>query len=71
MITYFQNPGWPEASRDRIICTLTVELQPDVTQVLLNFILFEVSFGAFGKHIFVLENRLTFLHTEAESTDRW
>lgn len=49
MTTYFQNPGWPEASRDRIICTLTIELQPDVTQIVLNFILFEVSFAAIGK----------------------
>lgn len=42
MTTYFQNPSWPEASRDRIICTLTVELQPDVTQILLDLVLFEV-----------------------------
>lgn len=42
MISYFQNPGWPEASQDRIVCTLTVELQPDVLQILIEFLLFEV-----------------------------
>lgn len=42
LTSYFQNPGWPAASEDRLICTLTIELQPDVTQVLLDFILFEV-----------------------------
>lgn len=44
MTSYFQNPGWPEASQDRIVCTLTVELQPDVLQVLIEFLLFEVCF---------------------------
>lgn len=39
---YFQNPGWPEASVDRLICTLTVELQENVAQVRLDFITFEV-----------------------------
>lgn len=41
--SYFQNPGWPEASPDRIICTLTLELQSDAVQVLLDFVTFEVS----------------------------
>lgn len=41
--SYFQNPGWPEASPDRIICTLTLNLQIDAVQVLLNFVTFEVS----------------------------
>lgn len=41
--SYFQNPGWPEASQDRLICTLTVELQEDVAQIRLDFISFEVS----------------------------
>lgn len=41
--SYFQNPGWPEASSDRIICTLTVDLQNDAVQVLLDFVTFEVS----------------------------
>lgn len=40
--SYFQNPGWPDANQDRIICTLTVDIQPDVSQVRLDFILFEV-----------------------------
>lgn len=39
---YFQNPGWPDASVDRLICTLTVELQENVSQVRLDFINFEV-----------------------------
>lgn len=39
---YFQNPGWPEASQDRLICTLTVDLQEDVAQVRLDFVTFEV-----------------------------
>lgn len=42
MTSYFQNPGWPEASQDRIVCTLTIELQPDVLQVLIEFLFFEV-----------------------------
>lgn len=41
--TYFQNPGWPDASVDRLICTLTVELQEDVAQLRLDFVKFEVS----------------------------
>lgn len=70
MTTYFQNSGWPEASRDRIICTLTVELQPDVTQILLDFILFEVSFSA----ILIFEQRkcvilIGSMPIEVESTD--
>ncbi|XP_031617542.1 uncharacterized protein LOC116337263 [Contarinia nasturtii] len=40
--SYFQNPGWPEASVDRLICTVTVELQEDVQQVRLDFLLFEL-----------------------------
>lgn len=39
---YFQNPGWPQASQDRLICTLTVELQEDVAQMRLDFVTFEV-----------------------------
>lgn len=39
---YFQNPGWPQASQDRLICTLTVELQDDVAQMRLDFVTFEV-----------------------------
>lgn len=42
MISYFQSPNWPEASKDRIICTLTVELQPDVMQVRVDFLTMEV-----------------------------
>lgn len=41
--SYFQNPGWPDASVDRLICTLSVDLQEDVAQVRLDFITFEVS----------------------------
>lgn len=40
--SYFQNPGWPEASQDRLICTVTIELQEDVAQVRLDFVSFEV-----------------------------
>lgn len=50
--SYFQNPGWPEASQDRLICTLTLELQEGVSQVRLDFILLEVSEkidNSFGK----------------------
>lgn len=42
MELYFQNPGWPQASQDRLICTLTVELQENVAQVRLDFVTFEV-----------------------------
>lgn len=42
MDAYFQNPGWPDASQDRLICTLTVQLQDDVAQVRLDFVTFEV-----------------------------
>lgn len=45
--SYFQNPNWPDASVDRLICTLTVDLQEDVAQVRLDFISFEV--GAMKK----------------------
>lgn len=41
--SYFQNPNWPEASQDRIICTLTVELQSNVVQILIEFLTFEVN----------------------------
>ncbi|XP_055299975.1 uncharacterized protein LOC129567288 [Sitodiplosis mosellana] len=40
--SYFQNPGWPEASQDRLICTLTIELQENVQQVRLDMILLEL-----------------------------
>lgn len=43
MVSYFQSPNWPEASKDRIVCTLTLDLQPDVLQVLVEFLTFEVS----------------------------
>lgn len=42
MTSYFQNPGWPAASQERLICTLTVEIQPGVQQVQLDFVSFEV-----------------------------
>lgn len=42
MISYFQSPDWPEASKERIICTLTVNLQPDVMQVKIDFLTMEV-----------------------------
>lgn len=40
--SYFQNPSYPEASQDRLICTVTIDLQQDVQQIRLDFILFEV-----------------------------
>lgn len=43
MTSYFQNPGWPGASQERLICTLTVEIQPGVEQIQLDFVSFEVS----------------------------
>lgn len=47
MTSYFQNPGWPSASQDRLICTLTVDLQANVKQVLLDFVSFEVRIFGF------------------------
>lgn len=41
-VSYFQSPGWPEASQGRIVCTMTIDLQEGVSQLRLDFVAFEV-----------------------------
>ncbi|XP_059610087.1 uncharacterized protein LOC132257265 [Phlebotomus argentipes] len=41
-VSYFENPGFPGPITERVACTMTVKLLPDVQQVLLEFVFFEL-----------------------------
>lgn len=41
-VSYFQNPGFPVPFKDKLGCTLTIDLNPNVKQVLLDLLIFEV-----------------------------
>ncbi|KAG4077894.1 hypothetical protein HA402_013828 [Bradysia odoriphaga] len=41
-VSYFKNPDFPAATKTKLICTFTVELQPSVNQVFIEFLFFEL-----------------------------
>lgn len=41
-ISYFKSPNYPAAHQARLVCTLTLELWPNVRQVLVELLFFEL-----------------------------
>lgn len=41
-VSYFKSPSYPEAHLSRLVCTLTLELWPNVRQLLVELIFFEL-----------------------------
>lgn len=41
-ISYFKSPSYPDAHLSRLVCTLTLELWPDVRQLLVELLFFEL-----------------------------
>jgi len=47
-ISFFQSPGFPDTRRDAYSCSMSFEIRPDVDQVLIEFIVFELPISKKG-----------------------